>query len=122
MSVKKFEILSPEEMEKKNKTGYFACHSVNSVFQRWRFIVLLYDQFKKLGLELPGIRWSYNLCSGNMPGISASDKYVILLQNIENLQSPALEQAKEISRRPWWHFCGTVAVIKGIARDMGWLK
>lgn len=116
MSVKNYEILSPEDMEKKNKTGYFACHSVNSVFQRWRFIVLLYDQFKKLGLELPGIRWSYNMSA------ASNDKYVVLLQNIENLNSPALQKAKEISRRPWWHFRGTTAALKGIFRDMGWLK
>lgn len=112
MSVKKIEILSPEEMEKKNKTGYFACHHVNSSFQRWRFIVLLYDQFKKLNLEIPGIRWSYNMSTVR------NDKYVVLLQNVENLNSPALQKAKEIARRPWWHFCGTVALLQIIINDI----
>ena len=111
MSVKKFEILSPEEMEKKNKTGYFACHYVNSSFQRWRFAVLLTLEFQKIG-EIPGIRWSYNMSA------ASNDKYVVLLQNIENLNSPALQKAKEIVRRPWWHFCGTAALLQIIINDI----
>lgn len=111
MSVKNYEILSPEDMEKKNKTGYFACHYVNSSFQRWRFAVLLTLEFQKIG-EIPGIRWSYNMSTVR------NDKYVVLLQNVENLNSPALQKAKEIARCPWWHFHGTAALLQIIIKDI----
>ena len=118
MGVKKFEILSPEETEKQMETGCFPCHYADSDFQRWRFAVILNREFQKLGGDIPAIRWAPNMCAdAGIPGIPA-DKYVILLQNIKNQDSPALKKAKDIARRPWWKFRGTIALIQLLFADI----
>ena len=102
-----YQLLTPEEFQKKLDNGFFVVATASNTLSRLRAMAILQRTIKKnYGKDAPEIAFAYNLEHGG-------EKYVILIAGKKHLDAPAVLLAKNKIAEPWWKFHG----VKSFAVD-----